>query len=119
LNVDAAKAMKYGGLSEEEALKLCTLNPAKQLRLDQRLGSVDVGKDADLAIWTGHPLSTYSRVETTLIEGDVYFDRAHDLANREAMAREKRDRLKKESDDEAKEKKEKKDKKDAKEKPDA
>ncbi|MGZ4779334.1 MAG: amidohydrolase family protein [Thermoanaerobaculia bacterium] len=104
LNVDAAKAMKYGGLSEEEALKLCTLNPAKQLRLDQRLGSVDVGKDADLAIWTGHPLSTYSRVETTLIEGDVYFDRAHDLANREAMAREKRDRLKKESDDEAKEK---------------
>ncbi len=119
LNLDAAKAMKYGGLSEEEALKLCTLNGAKQLRLDHRLGSVDVGKDADLVIWNGHPFSTYSRVETTLIEGDVYFDRARDLANREALAREKRDRLKKESDQEAKEKKEKKDKADKKEKPDA
>jgi imidazolonepropionase-like amidohydrolase len=112
LNQDAAKAMKYGRLTEEEALKLCTLNPAKQLRLDHRLGSVDVGKDADLVIWTGHPLSAYSRVETTLIEGHVYFDRARDLANREALAREKRDRLKKEADDEAKEKKDKKDKKD-------
>jgi len=115
LNQDAAKAMKYGGLTEEEALKLCTLNPAKQLRLDHRLGSVDVGKDADLVIWTGHPLSAYSRVETTLIEGDVYFDRARDLANREALAREKRDRLNKEADDEAKEKKDKKDKKEKKE----
>ena len=107
LNQDAAKAMKYGGLSEEEALRLCTLNPAKQLRLDHRLGSVDVGKDADLVIWTGHPLSTYSRVETTLIEGQVYFDRTRDLANREALAKEKRERLRKEAEEAAKNKKEK------------
>jgi imidazolonepropionase-like amidohydrolase len=99
LNLDAAKAMKYGGLSEEEALKLCTLNGAKQLRLDSRLGSIDVGKDADLVIWTAHPFSTYSRVETTLIEGDVYFDRARDLAQRQERAKEKADRLKKEADE--------------------
>ncbi len=104
LNQDAAKAMKYGGLSEEEALKLCTINGAKQLRLDHRIGSIEAGKDADLVIWTGHPLSTYSRVETTFIEGDVYFDRSQDLANRQALAQEKRDRLKKEADEEARSK---------------
>src|SRR5689334_23994723 len=105
LNLDAAKSIKYGGLSEDEALKLCTLNGAKLLRLDHRLGSIDVGKDADLVIWTGHPLSTYSRVETTFIEGEVYFDRQRDLQQREAMRKEKEDRLKKEADDEAKAKK--------------
>jgi imidazolonepropionase-like amidohydrolase len=105
LNQDAAKAMKYGGLSEEEALKLCTLNGAKQLRLDHRLGSVDVGKDADLVIWNGHPLSVYSRVETTLVDGEIVFDRQRDLAARQQMATEKKDRLKKEADDEAKNKK--------------
>ena len=104
LNLDAAKAMKYGGLSEDEALKLCTLNGAKQLRLDNRLGSIDAGKDADLAIWTGHPLSTYSRVETTMIEGEIYFDRARDIAMRSERAKEKADRLKKDADDEAKRK---------------
>lgn len=109
LNLDAAKAMKYGGLTEEEALKLCTLNPAKQLRLDHRLGSIEVGKDADLAIWTGHPLSTYSRVDTTLIEGTVYFDRAQDLVRREELRKEKEQRLKKEDDDANAAKKEKKD----------
>jgi len=105
LNQDAAKAMKYGGLSEEEALKLCTLNGAKQLRLDHRLGSIDVGKDADLVIWTGHPFSTYSRVETTLVDGEILFDRTRDLAARKQLAQEKKDRLKKEADDEAKNKK--------------
>jgi imidazolonepropionase-like amidohydrolase len=109
LNLDAAKAMKYGGLTEEEALKLCTLNPAKQLRLDHRLGSIEVGKDADLAIWTGHPLSTYSRVDTTFIEGTVYFDRAQDLVRREELRKEKEQRLKKEDDDANAAKKEKKD----------
>jgi len=108
LNLDAAKAMKYGGLTEEEALKLCTLNPATQLRLDKRLGSIDVGKDADLAIWTGHPLSTYSRVDTTFVDGQVVFDRERDLQMRKDRAKEKADRLKKEADDEAKQKKEKK-----------
>jgi imidazolonepropionase-like amidohydrolase len=109
LNLDAAKAMKYGGLTEEEALKLCTLNPAKQLRLDHRLGSIEVGKDADLAIWSGHPFSNYSRVETTMIEGVVYFDRAQDLLRREELRREKAERLKKEDDDANAAKKEKKD----------
>ena len=99
LNLDAAKAMKYGGLTEEEALKLCTINPAKQLRLDHRIGSIEVGKDADLAIWNGHPLSTYSRVETTFIEGEIYFDRARDLEQREARRKEKEDRLKKDDAD--------------------
>jgi imidazolonepropionase-like amidohydrolase len=96
LNHDAAKAMKYGGLSEEETLRLCTINPAKQLKLDHRIGSIEVGKDADLAIWTGHPLSTFSRVETTFIEGEVYFDRARDLEQRQRLAKEKADLLAKE-----------------------
>jgi imidazolonepropionase-like amidohydrolase len=108
LNLDAAKAMKYGGLTEEEALKLCTLNGATQLRLDKRLGSIDVGKDADLVIFNGHPFSTYSRVDTTFIEGRVVFDRERDLLARKERAAEKADRLKKEADDEAKNKKEKK-----------
>jgi imidazolonepropionase-like amidohydrolase len=98
LNQDAAKAMKYGGLTEDEALRLCTINPAKQLRLDHRIGSIEVGKDADLAIWTAHPLSIYARVETTFIEGEIYFDRKTDLAARDALRREKEERLKKEAD---------------------
>ena len=106
LNHDAAKAMKYGGLSEEDALRVCTINPAKQLRLDHRIGSIEAGKDADLVIWTGHPLSTYSRVETTFIEGEVYFDRAQDLQRREADRKEKEERLKKEADEAKKNKKE-------------
>ncbi|MFP5245894.1 MAG: amidohydrolase family protein [Thermoanaerobaculia bacterium] len=96
LNHDAAKAMKYGGLTEEEALRLCTINPAKQLRLDHRIGSIEVGKDADLVIWNAHPLSSYARVDTTFIEGEIYFDRAQDLARREELRREKEERLKKE-----------------------
>jgi imidazolonepropionase-like amidohydrolase len=97
LNQDAAKAMKYGGLSEDEALMLCTINPAKQLRLDHRIGSIEVGKDADLVIWTGNPLSSYSRVETTFIEGEAVFDRQRDLQQREERAKEKRERLAKEA----------------------
>lgn len=102
LNQDAAKAMKYGGLTEEEALRLCTINPARQLRLDGRIGSLEVGKDADLAIWTAHPLSTYARVETTFVEGEIYFDRQRDLQMREAMRKEKEERLKKDRDEKKK-----------------
>jgi imidazolonepropionase-like amidohydrolase len=90
LNVDAAKMMKYGGLSEQEALKLITLNPAWQLGIDNRVGSIDVGKDADFAIWTGHPLSVYSRVDTTFIDGQVFFDRQRDLASRQGIEQERK-----------------------------
>jgi imidazolonepropionase-like amidohydrolase len=110
LNHDAAKAMKYGGLTEDEALRLCTINGAKMLRIDNRVGSIEVGKDADLAIWNGHPLSVYSRVDTTFIEGDVYFDREQDLGQREARRAEKEERLKKEDEEAKKEKDAKKDK---------
>jgi len=89
LNIDAAKMMKYGGLTEEEAMRLITINPAIQLGVQDRVGSLEVGKDADLAIWTGHPFSTYSRVETTFIDGDIFFDRQQDLARREELRRER------------------------------
>ena len=75
LNIDAAKAMRYGGISEEDALKMITINPAKQLGIDHRTGSLEVGKDADIAIWDGHPLSVYSKCQMTIIEGKVYFQR--------------------------------------------
>jgi len=89
LNEEAAKVMKYGGVPEEEALKMVTLNPAKQLGIDKRTGSIEVGKDADLVIWNGHPFSIYSRVETTMVEGEVYFDRTKDIQNRAAMTKER------------------------------
>src|ERR1051325_11221938 len=89
LNIDAAKLMKYGDLTEEEALKTITMNPAWQLGIDSRVGSIDVGKDADLVIWNGHPFSVYSRVETTFIDGEVFFDRQQDLAHRTELERER------------------------------
>ncbi|WP_235033414.1 amidohydrolase family protein [Rubripirellula obstinata] len=73
LNTEAAKAVKYGGVDELEALKFVTLNPAKQLRIDDRVGSIEVGKDADLVVWSGRPLSTTSRCEQTWIDGKMYF----------------------------------------------
>src|SRR5690606_34398501 len=73
LNQEAAKAIKYGGVSEEEAWKMVTLNPAKLLHIDDRVGSVKVGKDADMVLWNGHPMSIYTKAEKTLIEGKVYF----------------------------------------------
>lgn len=82
LNLDAAKAMKYGGVPEEDALKMITLNPAIQLGIGKRTGSIEVGKDADIAIWNGHPFSPYSLVDTTMIEGEVYFDRKADAQKR-------------------------------------
>ena len=76
MNLEAAKAVKYGGLPEEEALKFVTLNPAKQLRIDAYVGSLEKGKHADFAIWSDHPLSTRSVCEQTWIEGKKYFDRS-------------------------------------------
>lgn len=78
LNLDAAKAMKYGGVPEEEALKMITLNPAKQLGIDKRTGSLEQGKDGDILVWSAHPFSPYAHVEMTLIEGITYFDRGRD-----------------------------------------
>jgi imidazolonepropionase-like amidohydrolase len=89
LNIDAAKMMKYGELSEEEALRLITLNPAQQLGIEARVGSIDVGKDADLGLWSGHPFSVYSRVETTFIDGEIFFDREQDRARRAELERER------------------------------
>ncbi|HEY0097392.1 MAG TPA: amidohydrolase [Pyrinomonadaceae bacterium] len=94
LNIDAAKMMKYGDLSEEEALRLITINPAIQLGIQDRVGSIDVGKDADLVIWNGHPFSVYSRVERTFIDGDIFFDREQDLARRAELQREREELLK-------------------------
>jgi len=89
LNIDAAKLMKYGDLSEEEALKTITLNPAWQLGIEARVGSIDIGKDADLVLWNGHPFSVYSRVDLTLIDGEIFFDRQQDLAHRAELERER------------------------------
>ena len=89
LNIEAAKAMRYGDLTEEQALKLITLNPAIQLGIQDRVGSIEVGKDADLVIWNGHPLSVYSRVDTTFVDGEVFFDREQDLARRAELEKER------------------------------
>ena len=74
LNQEAAKGVKYGGMSEEDALKMVTLNPAKLLHIDERVGSITVGKDADVVLWSDHPLSVYAVCEKTIIDGTVYFD---------------------------------------------
>ncbi|MCP4461526.1 MAG: amidohydrolase family protein [Planctomycetaceae bacterium] len=86
LNQEAAKAVKYGGVPEQEALKFVTLNPAKQLRIDQYVGSIDLGKHADLALWNGPPLSAYSRCQQTWVDGRKYFDVQDDAAARQATA---------------------------------
>ena len=75
-NQEAAKSMKYGGMSANDALKMITINPAIQLGIDKRVGSIEVGKDADLVIYNHDPLSVYAVAQKTLIDGQVYFDRA-------------------------------------------
>lgn len=86
LNHEAAKAVKYGGVKPDEALKFVTLNPAKQLRIDQYVGSIEVGKQADIVLWSSSPLSTMSRCEQTWIDGRKYFDRQEDITRRTATA---------------------------------
>jgi imidazolonepropionase-like amidohydrolase len=85
LYFEAAKAVRYGGVPELEALKMVTLNPAKQLRIDKWAGSIEVGKDADLAVFGAHPFAANARVEMTLVDGKVLFDRAQDLAARKGI----------------------------------
>ena len=92
MTTEAAKAIKYGDLSETDALQFVTLNAAKQLKIDGRTGSLEVGKDADFVIWNGSPLSTYSRAEQTWIEGRRYFDLAQDALLRQ-QAQSERQRL--------------------------
>ena len=84
LNTEAAKAMKYGGVSEADALAMVTINPAKQLGIDNRVGSIEVGKDADMVIYDKYPLSDYAKVQKVLIDGTVYFDRDKDVSARAA-----------------------------------
>ncbi len=89
LNQEAAKTIKYGGVSEEEAWKFVTLNPAKLLHIDDRVGSLKVGKDADVVLWTDHPLSIYAKAEKTIIEGVTYFDLKRDEQMRDEIKVEK------------------------------
>jgi hypothetical protein len=91
MNLEAAKAVKYGGLAEEEALKFVTINPAIQLGIDGRVGSLEVGKDADFVIWNGNPLSVYSHPLQTWIDGCKYFDFDDDQVRREAVRQERAD----------------------------
>ncbi|MGM5469947.1 amidohydrolase family protein [Flavobacteriaceae bacterium LMO-SS05] len=89
LNQEAGKTVKYGGVSEEEAWKMVTLNPAKLLHLDDRVGSVKVGKDADVVLWSDNPLSVYAKAEKTIIEGVTYFDLKRDAMMRSQIKEEK------------------------------
>ncbi|NJY63274.1 amidohydrolase family protein [Salinimicrobium sp. CDJ15-81-2] len=89
LNQEAAKSVKYGDISEEEAWKFVTLNPAKLLHIDDRVGSIKEGKDADLVLWNAHPLSVYAKPEKTMIEGVVYFDLERDKKLREEVEKQK------------------------------
>lgn len=89
LNQEAAKSVKYGNLSEEEALKMVTINPAKLLHLDKQTGSLKAGKDADVVLWSDHPLSIYARPEKTIVDGTIYFDVDKDQEMKLAIERER------------------------------
>ena len=92
LNQEAAKSIRYGGVSEEDALKMVTLNPAKLLQIDHRVGSIKIGKDADLVLWNDHPLSVYAKPVYTFVDGIPYFSLAQDRVFRKQIA-EERERL--------------------------
>jgi len=89
LNQEAAKTIKYGGMSELEAWKTVTINPAKLLHIDDRVGSIKEGKDADVVLWSHHPMSIYAKVEKTIVEGSIFFDREEDQKKRVAIQQEK------------------------------
>jgi len=91
LNTEAAKSMKWGGLTEDEAIALVTINPAKQLRIDNRVGSLEVGKDADVVVWNHHPLSSYAIAEQVYIDGTVYYDRKAEERRLSELKKEKSD----------------------------
>ncbi|MDG1040546.1 MAG: amidohydrolase family protein [Polaribacter sp.] len=89
LNQEAAKTIKYGGMTELEAWNMVTINPAKLLHLDTQTGSIKVGKDADVVLWTAHPMSIYAKAQTTIVDGTVYFDIDQDIAKRSAVKKER------------------------------
>ena len=89
LNTEAAKAIKWGGLTEDEAFALVTINPAKQLRIDNRVGSLEAGKDADVVVWTHHPLSTYAVADRVYIDGTLYYDRQAEATRLTSVKKEK------------------------------
>ncbi|QHT68883.1 amidohydrolase family protein [Rhodocytophaga rosea] len=89
LNQEAGKTVKYGGVPEEEALKMVTLNPAKLLHLDDRMGSLAPGKDADVVLWSDHPLSIYAKAEKTFVDGVLYYDIERDVKLREELKSER------------------------------
>lgn len=86
LNIEAAKMLSFGGLDRESALAMITINPARQLRIDDRVGSLARGKDADLVVWDGDPLSVYSRADLSFVDGRLRFSRERDLAHRAEVA---------------------------------
>jgi len=89
LNQEAAKSVKYGGTSEEDAWKMVTLNPAKLLHLDKKVGSIKVGKDADVVLWSDNPLSIYAKVEKTIVDGIIYYDNEEDAKLRVEIQKER------------------------------
>src|SRR6185295_17291326 len=89
LNMEAAKAVRYGDVTDDQAFAMVTINPAKQLKIENRVGSIEVGKDADLVIWNHHPLSTAAIVERSYIDGISYYDREKDLQRITDIQREK------------------------------
>jgi imidazolonepropionase-like amidohydrolase len=89
LNQEAAKSVKYGGMSEEDALKMVTINPAKMLHVDDKVGSIKEGKDADLVLWSDNPLSIYAKSLFTVVDGTIYFDREKDAAMRKQVKAER------------------------------
>ena len=103
---DAAKAIKYGGTSEEDAWKMVTLNPAKLLHLDNSMGSIKVGKDADLVLWSDSPLSIYAKVVQTYVDGKLMYDTKTDLKLRKRDLEERMRIIKLMSEDKNSEKKE-------------
>ncbi len=92
LNQEAGKTVKYGNVSQEEAWKMVTLNPAKMLQIDNKVGSIEVGKDADLVLWTDNPLSIYATVNKTFVDGILYFD-AETQASKNQMVQDEKNRL--------------------------
>ncbi|MEO7045854.1 MAG: amidohydrolase family protein [Ferruginibacter sp.] len=89
LNQEAAKSVKYGGMSEEEAFKMVSINPAKMLHVDKSIGSIKVGKDADLVLWSDNPLSVYAKAEKTIVDGTIYYDMDRDNQMRQDIKKER------------------------------